>query len=162
MNNSITDITVKTIDGKDKSLSDYLGKVLLIVNVASYCGYTPQYQGLEQLNQKYRSAGLEILGFPCNDFGAQEPGTNEQILQFCSRNYGVSFDLFDKIQVIGSQQHPLYARLTKAVSSPGDVSWNFEKFLVNKKGEIVARYRSSVNPESSELVTAIAQELAKS
>lgn len=160
MNASIADITVKTIDGKDKPLSDYRGKVLLIVNVASYCGYTSQYRGLEQLNQKYRSSGLEILGFPCNDFGAQEPGTNEEIAQFCSLNYGVNFDMFNKVRILGSQQHPLYARLTKETTPPGDVSWNFEKFLVNKKGEIVGRYKSAVSPDSSELVSAIERELA--
>jgi glutathione peroxidase len=159
MNNSITDITVKTIDGKEQPLSDYLGKVLLIVNVASYCGYTSQYRGLEQLNQKYQDQGLAVLGFPCNDFGAQEPGTNEQIANFCSTNYGVSFDLFDKVQAIGSGQHPLYNRLTKSVKPTGDVSWNFEKFLVNKNGEVVARYKSGVTPDSYDLVQAIEKEL---
>jgi glutathione peroxidase len=116
---------------------------------------------LEALNKKYRSAGLEILGFPCNDFGAQEPGTNEQIQEFCTLNYGVGFEMFDKVHALGSQQHPLYERLTKAVEPTGDVAWNFEKFLVNKKGEIVARYKSSVSPESSELISAIERELEK-
>lgn len=161
MSKTIADITVKTMDGKDKSLREYAGKVLLIVNVASYCGYTPQYRGLEQLNKKYRSAGLEILGFPCNDFGAQEPGTNEQIMEFCTLNYGVGFEMFDKVHAIGSQQHPLYQRLTQAVTPTGDVAWNFEKFLVDKKGEIVARYKSSVSPESPELISAIEKEIAK-
>lgn len=161
MSNSITDITVKTIDGKDQPLSDYLGKVLLIVNVASYCGYTSQYRGLEQLNKKYQNQGLAVLGFPCNDFGAQEPGTNEQIAKFCETNYGVSFDLFDKVQAIGSQKHPLYQRLTQSVEPKGDVSWNFEKFLVNKNGEIVARYKSGVTPDSNDLVQAIEKELGK-
>lgn len=159
MSNSITDITVKTIEGKDKPLSDYLGKVLLIVNVASYCGYTSQYRGLEQLNQKYQNQGLAVLGFPCNDFGAQEPGTNEQIAKFCETNFGVSFDLFDKVHAIGSQKHPLYQRLTQSVEPKGDVSWNFEKFLVNKNGEIVARYKSGVTPDSNDLVQAIEKEL---
>ncbi|GFE68713.1 glutathione peroxidase [Chroococcus sp. FPU101] len=159
MSNSITDITVKTIDGKDKPLSDYLGKVLLIVNVASYCGYTSQYRGLEQLNKKYQNQGLAVLGFPCNDFGAQEPGTNDQIAKFCETSYGVSFDLFDKVHAIGSQKHPLYQRLTQSVEPKGDVSWNFEKFLVNKNGEIVARYKSGVTPDSNDLVQAIEKEL---
>jgi glutathione peroxidase len=159
MNNRITDITVRTIDGKEQPLSDYLGKVLLIVNVASYCGYTSQYRGLEQLNQRYHDRGLAVLGFPCNDFGAQEPGTNEQIVNFCSTNYGVSFDLFDKVHAIGSQQHPLYHRLTQSVEPKGDVAWNFEKFLVDKNGEVVARYKSGVTPDASELVQAIETEL---
>lgn len=161
MSNSITDITVKTINGQDQPLSDYLGKVLLIVNVASYCGYTSQYRGLEQLNQKYQDQGLAVLGFPCNDFGAQEPGTNEQIVRFCSTNYGVSFDLFDKVHAIGSNQHPLYNRLTHAIEPKGDVSWNFEKFLVSKNGEVVARYKSGVTPDSSDLVQVIEKELSR-
>lgn len=161
MSHSITDLTVKTIDGKDKPLSDYLGKVLLIVNVASYCGYTSQYRGLEQLNQKYKDRGLAVLGFPCNDFGAQEPDSNEKIAKFCETNYGVSFDLFDKVHALGSQKHPLYQRLTQSVEPKGDVSWNFEKFLVNKNGEIVARYKSGVTPDSTELVQAIEEELDK-
>ncbi|PSF39073.1 glutathione peroxidase [Aphanothece hegewaldii CCALA 016] len=159
MSNSISDITVKTINGKDQPLSDYLGKVLLIVNVASYCGYTSQYRGLEQLNKKYQDQGLAVLGFPCNDFGAQEPGSNEQIAKFCETSYGVSFDLFDKVHAIGSQQHPLYYRLTHSVEPKGDVSWNFEKFLINKNGEVVARYKSGVTPDSSDLVQAIEKEL---
>ncbi|MBW4661922.1 MAG: glutathione peroxidase [Drouetiella hepatica Uher 2000/2452] len=157
---SISDITVKTIDGKDAPLSSYAGKVLLIVNVASYCGYTSQYKGLEKLNQKYRDAGLRILAFPCNDFGAQEPGSNQEIAEFCDRNYAVSFELFDKVHAKGSQQHLLYARLTSAVQ-PGDVAWNFEKFLIGKQGEVVARFKSAVSPESPELIGAIEQELAQ-
>jgi glutathione peroxidase len=160
MGSSIADIAVKTPDGQEKSLGDYQGQVLLIVNVASYCGYTPQYKGLEQLNQTYRHQGLRVLGFPCNDFGAQEPGTNAEIAQFCDRNYGVSFELFDKVHAKGANQHPLYARLTTAVES-GDVSWNFEKFLVNKQGEVVARYRSSITPTDPELIGAIERELAQ-
>jgi glutathione peroxidase len=161
MTSTISDIAVKTINGEDKQLSEYAGKVLLIVNVASYCGYTPQYTGLEKLNQKYHEAGLRVLGFPCNDYGMQEPGTNEQIVQFCSTRYGVSFDMFDKVHAKGSQQHPLYARLINSVEPKGDVSWNFEKFLVNKKGEVVARFKSSVSPDSPELIAAIESELAK-
>ncbi|HIK27563.1 MAG: glutathione peroxidase [Oscillatoriaceae bacterium SKW80] len=161
MSNQVSDIVVKTIDGKEKTLGEYAGNVLLIVNVASYCGYTPQYAGLEKLHQQYKGAGLRVLGFPCNDFGGQEPGTNEEIKQFCSTKYGVTFELFDKVHAKGPQQHPLYARLTSAVNPPGDVSWNFEKFLVGKNGEIVARFKSSVKPDSPELIEAIEKELAK-
>lgn len=158
---TISDISVDTINGEAKSLSDYAGNVLLIVNVASYCGYTPQYKGLEHLNQTYRDQGLRILAFPCNDFGAQEPGTNTQIAEFCTKNYAVSFELFDKVHAKGADQHPLYAQLTQATEPTGDVSWNFEKFLVSKTGEVVARFRSSVSPDAPELVSAIAAELAK-
>lgn len=161
MSKAVNDISVKTINGEEKTLGDYTGKVLLIVNVASYCGFTPQYKGLEQLNQKYQDAGLRVLGFPCNDFGAQEPGSNEEIMQFCDRNYGVSFELFDKVHAKGSQQHPLYDRLTHSVEPQGDVSWNFEKFLVDKQGNVVARFKSSVSPDSPELVSTIERELAK-
>jgi glutathione peroxidase len=161
MSANISDITVTTINGEEKHLSEYNGKVLLIVNVASYCGYTPQYEGLEKLNQEYEEAGLKILGFPCNDFGAQEPGSNEEIVQFCTSKYGVSFELFDKVQTKGPQEHPLYARLTNAVEPTGPVAWNFEKFLVNKQGEVVARFKSSVKPYSPELIATIESELAK-
>ncbi len=161
MSNTVADISVKTINGQEKQLAEYGGNVLLIVNVASYCGYTPQYAGLETLNQKYRDAGLRILAFPCNDFGAQEPGSNDEIAQFCTTNYGVNFELFDKVHAKGSEQHPLYAQLTSAVDPTGDVAWNFEKFLVSKQGEVVARFKSSVKPDSPELVAAIEQELAK-
>ena len=161
MPSTISDIKVKTIAGADKQLGEYAGKVLLIVNVASQCGYTPQYKGLEELNQKYSAAGLRVLAFPCNDFGAQEPGSNSEIVNFCSTKYGVSFELFDKVRAIGSQQHPLYAKLTSAVEPKGEVSWNFEKFLVSKQGEVVARFRSSVGPDSPELIAAIDKELAK-
>jgi glutathione peroxidase len=161
MSNTISDISVKTIDGQEKSLGDYAGNVLLIVNVASYCGYTGQYSGLENLNKKYRDKGLRVLGFPCNDFGAQEPGSNEEIVQFCDRNYGVTFDLFDKVNARGGDKHPLYARLTSSVEPKGDVSWNFEKFLISKNGEIIARFKSGTTPESSELTSIIDRELAK-
>ena len=157
---SIASISVKTIDRQDQTLADYLGKVLLIVNVASQCGYTPQYKGMEELYQKYQAQGFEILAFPCNDYGMQEPGTNEEIQQFCSTRYDVSFPLFDKVHAKGSQQHPLYAELTQAVEPKGEVSWNFEKFLVNKKGEVVARYKSAIAPNDTSLTTAIEQELA--
>ena len=158
---NISDIAVKNIEGKSQTFADYKGNVLLIVNVASKCGYTPQYTGLEQLNKDYGDKGLKVLGFPCNDFGAQEPGTNEEIAQFCTTNYGVSFDMMDKVHAKGSEQHPLYQTLTSAVEPKGDVQWNFEKFLVNKQGEVVARYGSGVKPTSSELTQAIEAELAK-
>ncbi len=159
MSIAIADLSVKTLDGKDQALSAYAGKVLLIVNVASYCGYTPQYKGLESLYQKYRDQGLEILAFPCNDYGAQEPGTNAEIQQFCETRFGVTFPLFDKVHAKGAEQHPLYARLTQTAPA-GDVAWNFEKFLVNKKGEVVGRYKSAVAPDAAELIGAIERELA--
>ncbi|MEL6493794.1 MAG: glutathione peroxidase [Cyanobacteria bacterium J06623_7] len=158
---NITDIAVKNITGEAKTFADYQGKVLLIVNVASYCGYTPQYKGLEQLNQDYSDKGLQVLGFPCNDFGAQEPGTNAEIAKFCETSYGVSFDMMDKVHAKGSEKHPLYDTLTKAVEPKGDVKWNFEKFLISKTGEVVARFGSGVKPTSPELISAIEAELAK-
>ena len=161
MTATVSDIAVKTIGGKDKKLAEYTGKVLLIVNVASYCGYTRQYSGLEELNKKYGDKGLEVLGFPCNDFGAQEPGTNDEIVQFCETKYGVTFDLFDKVHAKGANQHPLYQTLTSSVTPTGEVAWNFEKFLVNKKGEVVARFQSGVTPNDPELIKAIEAELAK-
>ncbi|MGD1919953.1 MAG: glutathione peroxidase [Pleurocapsa sp.] len=157
---NISDISVKTIDGKEEKFADYQGKVLLIVNVASYCGYTPQYKGLEQLNQDYGDKGLKVMGFPCNDFGAQEPGTNEEIAKFCETSYGVNFDLFDKVHAKGADKHPLYQTLTSSVEPQGDVAWNFEKFLIDKQGNVVARYKSGVTPTSSELIGAIEAELA--
>ena len=155
---SIAEISVKTMEGSSKPISDYAGKVLLIVNVASYCGYTSQYQGLEALYQSYRDQGLEVLAFPCNDYGMQEPDRNDKIQQFCETRYGVTFPLFDKLHAKGAEQHPLYAKLTQAAPQ-GEVGWNFEKFLVNKKGEVVARYKSAVAPDSAELTSAIEREL---
>jgi glutathione peroxidase len=157
---NISDIAVKNIEGKTETFADYQGKVLLIVNVASYCGYTPQYKGLEQLNQDYRPQGLRVLGFPCNDFGAQEPGTNAEIANFCETSYGVSFDMMDKVHAKGAEQHPLYQTLTNSVKPQGDVAWNFEKFLISKQGEVVARFGSGVTPTSEELIQAIEAELA--
>ncbi len=159
MTSTITDITVNTITGQAKPLSDYAGKVLLIVNVASYCGYTSQYAGLQKLYERYADQGFEILGFPCNDYGMQEPDPNEKIQAFCTTKFGVTFPLFDKVHAQGAAQHPLYARLTQAVEPKGNVAWNFEKFLVNRQGEIMARFKSSVSPESSELTGAIEQAL---
>jgi glutathione peroxidase len=154
---NISDINVKTIDGKEISLSDYRGKVLLIVNVASKCGYTKQYTGLQALYDKYKSKGFEILGFPCNDFGGQEPGTNEEIKDFCSLNYNISFPLFDKIKVLGTDKSPLYEKLTMA-EPEGDISWNFEKFIIDKSGNVVKRFKSKVKPEDAEL-TGVIEEL---
>jgi glutathione peroxidase len=134
----------------------------LIVNVASKCGYTPQYEGLEAIYNKYKEKGFEILAFPCNDFGGQEPGTNEEIKTFCSSKYNVTFKLFDKIKVLGDERSPLYARLiNNNVTEKGDVKWNFEKFLVDKNGNIVSRFRSKVKPESEEVTKAIEAKLAK-
>ena len=158
---NISDIAVKTIDGESQTFADYKGMVLLIVNVASFCGYTPQYGGLEELNQEYGDKGLRVMGFPCNDFGAQEPGSNEEIAEFCETKYGATFDMFDKVHAKGAEQHPLYETLTDSVEPKGDVAWNFEKFLVNKQGEVMARFGSGVKPNSPELIQAIEAELAK-
>jgi glutathione peroxidase len=148
--NSIYDFVVKDIDGKEVKLSDYKGKVLLIVNVASYCGYTKQYSGLEAIYRKYKDKGFEILAFPCNQFGDQEPGTNEEIKQFCSSKFDVTFPLFDKIDVNGDGAHPLYTFLKN--EKPGllgskDIKLNFTKFLVDKNGKIVERFGSNKTPE---------------
>lgn len=162
MSNNIGDITVKDMNGKDVNLADYKGKVLLIVNVASKCGNTPQYAGLERIYEKYKDRGFEILAFPCNQFGQQEPGTNAEIKEFCTSNYGVTFPLFDKIEVNGPNHSPLYAKLTSnSNTEQGDVKWNFEKFLISKDGDIVARFRSKVTPESDEMTAAIEHELEK-
>ena len=159
---NIRGIIVKDMDGKDVNLSDYKGKVLLIVNVASKCGNTPQYAGLEKLYEKYKSQGFEILGFPCNDFGGQEPGTNAEIKKFCTSTYNVSFKLFNKIKVLGKNRAPLYNRLiNNSVTKTGDVKWNFEKFLIDRNGNIVARFGNKVQPESEGVVSAIEKELAK-
>jgi len=151
MSAAIYDIAVNDIDGKAKKLEEYRGKVLLIVNVASQCGFTPQYKGLEALYEKLGPRGLEILGFPCNQFGAQEPGSEQQIAQFCELNYGVTFPLFAKIEVNGSAAAPLYQYLKKA--KPGllgseAIKWNFTKFLVDRKGTVVERYAPNTEPEA--------------
>jgi len=162
LTNSIKDLVVKDMNGKEVKLSDYKGKVLLIVNVASKCGYTPQYTGLEVIYKKYKDKGFEILAFPCNDFGGQEPGTNEEIKEFCSTKYDVTFKLFDKIKVLSDERSPLYARLiNNSVTENGDVKWNFEKFLISKDGNIVNRFRSKIKPESEEVTAAIEKEIAK-
>ncbi len=162
MTKSIYEFVVKDINGNDVDLSTYKNKVLLIVNVASECGYTPQYEGLQSLYDKYNAEGFEILAFPCNDFGGQEPGTNEEIKEFCSANFSVTFKLFDKIKVHGEEKEPLYEMLINNPSTEkGDIKWNFEKFLISKNGEVTARYRSAVKPLSDEIVTAIENELKK-
>lgn len=161
VNKNIYDLSVKTMDGENKSLSDYKGKVLLIVNVASKCGYTSQYEGLETIYEKYKDKGFEILAFPCNDFGGQEPGSNDEIRTFCESKYNVTFTLFDKIKVLGDDKNPLYERLINNSEPSGDIGWNFEKFLINKNGDIVARYKSKIKPESEDITSAIESELAK-
>jgi glutathione peroxidase len=159
---SVYEFSEKDINGKDVSLSEYKGKVLLIVNVASKCGYTRQYSGLQKIYDKYKEQGFEILAFPCNDFGGQEPGTNEEIAEFCSTNFNVTFPLFDKIKVLGEDKNLLYEMLTNNSNvEKGDINWNFEKFLISKEGEVIARYKSSVEPESDAVAKAIEQELNK-
>jgi glutathione peroxidase len=154
-------IPLKDIDGKPTSLQAYGGKVLLVVNVASECGLTPQYKALEEVYQKYKADGLMVLGFPCNDFGNQEPGTNDDIKEFCEVNYGVSFPLFDKLHVKGPGQHPLYAALTGAGSRfPGDIQWNFGKFLIGRDGQVLARFEPRTTPDSKEVTEAIEKALS--
>lgn len=160
LTDNINNITVLDMNDKEVNLSSYNGKVLLIVNVASECGNTPQYSGLEEIYKEFQPKGLEILAFPCNDFGGQEPGTNEEIKTFCSTNYGVTFKLFDKIKVLGPDKSPLYAVLTdNSVTGKGDVKWNFEKFLVDRNGKIVARFGNKVQPTSEDVVSAIEEQL---
>ena len=159
---SITDVIVKDINLKEVKLSDYQGKVLLIVNVASKCMYTQQYKNLQSLYEKFKEQDFEVLAFPCNDFGHQEPGTNEEILNFCLLNYDVRFTIFDKIHVNGNEQSPLYGILTNnPVTGKSPVEWNFEKFIIDKKGKIVKRYRSSTEPDSDEITTIIQREINK-
>jgi glutathione peroxidase len=158
MAESVLDTTVKQADGKDVTLNEFEGKVLLIVNVASKCGFTPQYAGLEKLYEKYKGQGLRILAFPCNQFGGQEPAPMDEILTFCSTNYGVTFDVFNKIEVNGPGRSPLYAKLTQTPPA-GDIQWNFEKFVVDKNGEIVARFRPKTTPDDPGLVGTIEQAL---
>jgi glutathione peroxidase len=183
MSSSLEAIPVRTVDGQPASLADYAGKVRLVVNVASKCGLTPQYEGLEALYRRFHEQGLEILGFPANEFGAQEPGSEAEIKDFCSTQYDVTFPLFSKIVVKGSGQHPLYAALTEAqpnaltlpgtdfraklvgygidVGAPQEITWNFEKFLLDRRGNVVARFAPDVTPDSELLVTAIERELAR-
>src|SRR5438876_8414497 len=158
---SILDTSVKDIDGKDTTLKAYQGKVVLIVNVASHCGFTPQYKNLEAVHEKHKDQGFAVLGFPCNQFGGQEPGTNEEIKQFCSSKYNVTFPLFDKIDVNGANRHPLYVALAgKDSPFPGDIKWNFGKFLIGREGQIIKRFEPRTTPDSPEVTTAIEAALA--
>jgi glutathione peroxidase len=183
MTSALETIPIRTIDGEPATLGDYGSKVRLVVNVASKCGLTPQYEALEALYRKDRARGLSVLGFPANEFGAQEPGTEQEIKEFCSTQYDVTFPMFSKIVVKGPGQHPLYAALIAAqpqagaqpgtdfrgklrsygidVGGPSEISWNFEKFLVSRQGEVVARFAPDVTPDAPLLVAAIERELEK-
>ena len=155
---SLYDIPLHTIDGADASLGDHKGQLLLLVNVASKCGLTPQYEGLERLHGRYADRGFTVLGFPSNQFGGQEPGTAEEIQEFCSTTYGVTFPLYEKADVNGATQQPLYAELTQVADAggeAGDVQWNFEKFLVAADGKPIARFRPGVTPDDEVLVSAV-------
>jgi glutathione peroxidase len=183
MTSKIQQIPVEAIDGAPATLGDYQGDVLLVVNVASKCGLTPQYEALEAVHERYRDQGFRVLGFPANDFGAQEPGTNEEISEFCGTTYGVQFPMFSKIVVTGDDKHPLYAELTSAVpQAEGDkqgfrdnlkshgmtptedpeVLWNFEKFLVSRGGEVIARFAPSIVPDDARITSAVERELRAS
>jgi glutathione peroxidase len=154
----ILDFKMKDIDGKDVKLNKYKGNVLLVVNVASKCGYTPQYEGLQAIYEKYKSQGFYVLGFPANNFGSQEPGSNTEIKEFCQSKYKVTFPMFAKISVKGADQDPLYAFLTSKETNPqfaGDISWNFNKFLIDRKGNIVARFSSKDTPQGETVAAAI-------
>ncbi len=158
----LTQIPFKDASGKKTSLNDYRGKVMLLVNLASKCGLTPQYQGLEALYKQHRDKGFVVIGFPCNDFGNQEPGTIEDIQKFCKTEYDVTFPVMDKISVKGGKQHQLYAALTgKDGAFPGDVSWNFGKFLIGKDGKAIARFEPATKPDSAELTAAVEQAIAE-
>ena len=155
---AVHDISVNTLSGQPASIGEHAGKALLIVNVASKCGLTPQYTALQQIYDRYRDRGFAVLGFPCNQFGGQEPGSADQIEEFCSLNYGVSFPMFEKVDVNGPDRHPLYAQLTRTADvegHDGDIRWNFEKFLISPDGEIVARYSPMVVPDDPTLVADI-------
>jgi glutathione peroxidase len=156
--------TMKSLDGNDVKLDQYQGKVILMVNTASKCGFTPQYKDLEALYKKYEDKGFVILGFPANNFAHQEPGTDKQIAEFCTANYGVTFPMFSKIDVLGPDKAPLYQFLTESSTDPqfpGEVKWNFEKFLISRDGQIVGRFLSPVKPSSDAIVSAVEKELAK-
>jgi len=159
---SVYEFTMNSIDGQPLPLSNYKGKVLLIVNVASFCGFTPQYEQLEAVYEKYKDQGLVIAGFPANNFGAQEPGTNEEIKTFCSRKYNVKFPIYSKISVKGDDKAPLYRYLTDSAANPktgGEIKWNFTKFLIDRNGQIIARFESPVKPDSPEVISAIEKAL---
>jgi glutathione peroxidase len=155
---TLHDFEARTIDGRDRKLADLRGKVALVVNVASKCGLTPQYAALERLWQAKRAGGLEVLGFPCNQFAGQEPGTDAQVQEFCEINYGVTFPLFSKVEVNGPGRHPLYAWLTSVEAAPegaGDVKWNFGKFVIGKDGAVVARFAPPTAPDDPALLAAV-------
>jgi glutathione peroxidase len=155
---ALNEIVISSLDGGPLDLQQFEGKAVLIVNVASKCGLTPQYAGLEQIHNRYKARGFSVLGVPCNQFGGQEPGTPEEIASFCSTTYGVTFPLTEKVDVNGAGRHPLYAELTLTPDDEGeagDVKWNFEKFLVGADGEVVTRFRQQVTPEAPELLSAI-------
>ncbi len=155
---TVRDFPVNTLAGQPSSLADFDGKTLLIVNVASKCGLTPQYSGLEALQERYADRGFSVVGFPCNQFGEQEPGSAEEIAEFCSTTYGVSFPMFEKVEVNGPGRHPIYDELTAtadAEGKAGDIQWNFEKFLVGPDGAVIARFRPMTTPEAPELIDAI-------
>jgi len=184
LSTSVYDIPLRSLDGADATLRPYAGQVLLIVNVASACGFTPQYEGLEKLYQAQRERGLVVLGFPANNFGAQEPGTSEEIAEFCSTKFGVKFPMFEKISVLGDERHPLYDELTSAqpaatqkpgselraklegygfkLGGPSDVLWNFEKFVIGRNGDVVARFAPDIPPDDPVILETIEAELAKS
>lgn len=147
---TVYDFSAKTMDGKEKSLSDYKGKVLLIVNTASECGFTPQFAGLQKLYEEYQEQGFEILGFPCNQFGGQDPGSEEEIAQFCSKNYGVTFQMFSKVDVKGEHAHPLFQYLTKETKGilNDQIKWNFTKFLADREGNVIDRFSPQTKPET--------------
>lgn len=155
---SMYEFTMKDIDGKDVKLDAYKGKVVMIVNTASKCGYTPQYEGLEALYEKYKDKGFVVLGFPANNFMGQEPGTEKEIKEFCTLKYNVTFPMFSKISVKGTDQHPFYSFLTNKATDPGsdgDITWNFEKFLADRSGKIIARYPPKTKPDDAEVVKAV-------
>jgi len=159
---TLHDFSARTISGEDASLREYAGKVALVVNVASKCGLTPQYAGLEKLHEEHQARGLEVLGFPCNQFAGQEPGTDAEVQEFCTLTYGVKFPLFSKIDVNGAQRHPLYAWLTAATVGPdeaGDIKWNFGKFLIGRDGQVLARFAPPTAPDDPALVAAIEKAL---
>lgn len=161
---TIYDYPASTLTGGDANLAQFAGNVTLFVNVASKCGYTPQYAGLEALYERYRERGLTVIGVPCNQFGAQEPGTADEIAEFCSATYGVSFPMLAKTDVNGPDRHPLYAELTTLADdegAAGDVKWNFEKFLVSPQGAAVRRFRSAITPEDPALIAAIEEQLPR-
>src|SRR5579871_5414232 len=159
---NVLEFTLNSIDGKPAPLSEYKGKVVLIVNVASNCGFTPQYEGLEAVYRKYKDQGFVVLGFPANNFGGQEPGTNEEIKTFCTRKYSVTFPMYAKISVKGADKAPLYQFLTDKQANPatgGEIQWNFTKFLVGKDGKVITRFESAIDPQSADVTAAIEKAL---